>query len=148
MIEKKELKELDEMLDSTYETERLNQMAKDIVRVEYYGYNSQNNTTHKTFEEKMFDAYIVREGYSETYFHSMSEKAVEERDRKWFIVWKEISFLMFKNIAFELCLNGNFSCDSERNVEHLLLELRRVDRDVQDYEWDESKNDFSKESAV
>ena len=127
---------------------RLKQMGKDIVRVEYDGYNTQNNTTHKTFEEKMFDAYIVREGYSETYFHSMSEKAVEERDRKWFIVWKEISFLMFKNIAFELCLNGNFSFDGERNVKHLIQELRRIDSDVQDYEWDLSKNDFSKESAV
>ena len=127
---------------------RLKQMGKDIVRVEYDGYNTQNNTTHKTFEEKMFDAYIVREGYSETYFHSMSERAVEERDRKWFIVWREITFLMFRNIAFELCLNGNFSCDSERNVEHLILELKRVDRDVQDYEWDESKNDFSKEAFV
>ena len=148
MIEKKELKELDEMLDSTYETERLNQMAKDIVRVEYGGYNTQNNTTHKTFEEKMFDAYIIREGYSGTHFHSMSEKEVEERDDKWFIVWREITFLMFRNISFELCLNGNFSCDSERNVEHLILELKRLDRDVQDYEWDESKNDFSKEAFV
>ena len=51
--------------------------------------------------------------------------------------------LMFKNIAFELCLNGNFSCDGDRNVKHLIQELSRVDSDVQDYEWDLSKNDFT-----
>ena len=132
----------------TKENERLKQMGKDIQQIEYDGYNTQNNTSHKSFEEKMFDAYIVREGYSGTAARNMSKEENANKWRKWNIVFREISFLMFKNIAFELCLNGNFSCDGERNVEHLLLELRRVDRDVQDYEWDESKNDFSKESAV
>ena len=132
----------------TKENERLKQMGKDIHQVEYDGYNTQNNTSHKSFEEKMFDAYIVREGDSGTAARNMSKEENANKWRKWNIVFREISFLMFKNIAFELCLNGNFSCDGERNVEHLLLELRRVDRDVQDYEWDESKNDFSKESAV
>ena len=132
----------------TKENERLKQMGKDIHQVEYDGRDTFNNTSHKSFEEKMFDAYIVREGYSGTAARNMSKEENANKWRKWNIVFREISFLMFKNIAFELCLNGNFSCDGERNVEHLLLELRRVDRDVQDYEWDESKNDFSKESAV
>ena len=132
----------------TKENERLKQMGKDIHQVEYDGYNTQNNTSHKSFEEKMFDAYIIREGYSETKAKDMTKEENANKWRKWNIVFRQISLFMFRDIAFELCLNGNFSCDGERNVEHLLLELRRVDRDVQDYEWDESKNDFSKESAV
>ena len=132
----------------TKENERLKQMGKEIHQVEYNGWNNQNKTNHKSFEEKMFDAYIVREGYSGTAARNMSKEENANKWRKWNIVFREISFLMFKNIAFELCLNGNFSCDGERNVEHLLLELRLVDECVQDYEWDESKNDFSKESAV
>jgi len=137
-----------ERLKLMRELVRLKQMGKDIHQVEYDGYDKQNKMRLKSFEEKMFDAYIMREGYSGTYASDMSKEENANKWRKWHIVWREISFLMFKNIAFELCLHGNFSCDSERNVEHLLLELKRVDRDVQDYEWDESKNDFSKESAV
>jgi hypothetical protein len=125
------------------ESERLKQMGKEIHQVEYNGWNNQNKTNHKSFEEKMFDAYIIREGYSETKAKDMTKEENANKWRKWNIVFRQISLFMFRDIAFELCLNGNFSCDGDRNVKHLIQELSRVDSDVQDYEWDLSKNDFS-----
>jgi len=151
VIAKKELKEL------TEESKRLNQMAKDIVRVEYDGTNTQNEKAKKSYEQTMFEAYIIREGYSGTYAKDMTKEENENKWRKWNILYRKIQFLMFRNIAFELCLGGDIYGDSERfelinnserTVEHLIRELRRVDSDVKDYEWDESKNDFSMEAFV
>ena len=122
------------------EIRRLKQMGKDIVLVEYDGYNRITKYCLKSYKEKMFDAFIIRDGYSQINFDDMTKKEVENRDKKWEIVWREISFLMFRNIAFECCLNGNFACDSERNVEHLILELKQIDEQVKDYEWEETKN--------